>query len=361
MGPYHGGASPGSALGKRWAIYWREGRRSSIRTCRCFSRPTGGRFPFLCFWPWGPIPFTPIPVHREPRWGEGSLIDFRIFVQQVAQLEGGGVYLNLGSAVLLPEVFLKSVSLVRNSGQSLAKFTTANLDFIQHYRPTRNVVATSGGQGRYGHRAHRTPRDHDPSSGSDACSQLTSSFSSRVSTGDSRIGQHGVIPLFGLDREIGPRRLPGPRARPTPLRISTVRIRSCGFAPTSSWRLFDWLAGVRFRLGFPLSGLDPAERTVRVWTGTPGATHPRVSRPLWPGLGLLCRGSLVAPEISGQGAVGLDPVGGLAGPGRPASLPAYPGERCLSLCSGRAGAPLGRQSLSVFSSGSQRSGGFTAS
>ena len=84
-------------------------------------------------------------IHNHPRasgeaMGKGSLIDFRIFTQQVSLLDDGGVYLNLGSAVILPEVFLKAVSLVRNSGSSLEDFTTANLDFIQHYRPTRNVV-----------------------------------------------------------------------------------------------------------------------------------------------------------------------------------------------------------------------------
>ncbi len=84
-------------------------------------------------------------IHNHPRasgeaMGKGSQIDFRIFTQQVSLLDDGGVYLNLGSAVILPEVFLKAVSLVRNSGSSLQNFTTANLDFIQHYRPTRNVV-----------------------------------------------------------------------------------------------------------------------------------------------------------------------------------------------------------------------------
>jgi len=84
-------------------------------------------------------------IHNHPRasgeaMGKGSLIDFRIFTQQVSLLDDGGVYLNLGSAVILPEVFLKAVSLVRNSGNSLENFTTANLDFMQHYRPTRNVV-----------------------------------------------------------------------------------------------------------------------------------------------------------------------------------------------------------------------------
>lgn len=72
--------------------------------------------------------------------GEGSFHDFRLFSSVIKDLSGGGVYLNVGSAVLLPEVFLKAVSLVRNLGFSLEEFTTANLDFIQHYRPTQNVL-----------------------------------------------------------------------------------------------------------------------------------------------------------------------------------------------------------------------------
>jgi hypothetical protein len=72
--------------------------------------------------------------------GETSFHDFRLFSSVVTGLDGGGVYLNVGSAVLLPEVFLKAVSLVRNLGHNLEEFTTANLDFIQHYRPTQNVL-----------------------------------------------------------------------------------------------------------------------------------------------------------------------------------------------------------------------------
>src|SRR5262245_4348309 len=72
--------------------------------------------------------------------GEGSFHDFRLFSSLIKDLDGGGIYLNVGSAVLLPEVFLKAVSLVRNLGFSLEEFTTANLDFIQHYRPTQNVL-----------------------------------------------------------------------------------------------------------------------------------------------------------------------------------------------------------------------------
>jgi hypothetical protein len=58
----------------------------------------------------------------------------------VRELDGGGAYLNLGSAVVLPEVFLKTVTVVRNLGFKLQEFYTANFDFIQQYRPLTNVV-----------------------------------------------------------------------------------------------------------------------------------------------------------------------------------------------------------------------------
>jgi hypothetical protein len=77
--------------------------------------------------------------------------DFRLFCSLVAEMNEGGVYLNVGSAVVLPEVFLKAVSAVRNLGAPLAGFTTINLDFLQHYRPKVNVVerphAQAGGRG----------------------------------------------------------------------------------------------------------------------------------------------------------------------------------------------------------------------
>jgi hypothetical protein len=84
-------------------------------------------------------------VHMHPACdpaavGRGSHLDFRAFAAQVARLGGGGVYLNVGSAVVLPEVFLKAVTLARNLGHRLKGFTTANLDFIQSYRPLTNVV-----------------------------------------------------------------------------------------------------------------------------------------------------------------------------------------------------------------------------
>jgi hypothetical protein len=84
-------------------------------------------------------------IHMHPAasgaaLGEGSLRDFRYFVSNVAKLEGG-VYLNCGSAVILPEVFLKAVALARNRGISLDGLTTVNLDFTRLYRPQTNVVS----------------------------------------------------------------------------------------------------------------------------------------------------------------------------------------------------------------------------
>jgi hypothetical protein len=82
--------------------------------------------------------------------GWGSYRDFLLFTSIVKDLDSGGVYLNIGSAVTMPEVFLKAVTVVRNLGNRLQDFTTANFDFIQHYRPQMNVVRRpiAGGAGR---------------------------------------------------------------------------------------------------------------------------------------------------------------------------------------------------------------------
>jgi hypothetical protein len=82
--------------------------------------------------------------------GATTHMDFRLFCSIVKELNGGGVYLNIGSAVTLPEIFLKAVTVVRNLGYELRDFTTANFDFIQHYRPLTNVVRrpTADGAGR---------------------------------------------------------------------------------------------------------------------------------------------------------------------------------------------------------------------
>lgn len=83
-------------------------------------------------------------IHMHPdasgaALGKGSLRDFRFFASCVGRLKGGA-YLNCGSAVVLPEVFLKAVSLARNQGLDLTGLTTVNLDFIRHYRPQTNVI-----------------------------------------------------------------------------------------------------------------------------------------------------------------------------------------------------------------------------
>jgi hypothetical protein len=78
--------------------------------------------------------------------GAASYTDFRILTSVVSELGDGGVYLNIGSAVLLPEVFLKALSIAQNLGHHVDHFTTANFDMQQHYRPLTNVVKrpTSG-------------------------------------------------------------------------------------------------------------------------------------------------------------------------------------------------------------------------
>jgi len=95
---------------------------------------------------------TDIPhMHRTAdgaALGSASHLDFRLFCTLVQQMHPGGIYLNWGSAVLLPEVFLKAVSVARNLGVPLRPITTANFDFIQHYRPMQNVVKRPTASGR---------------------------------------------------------------------------------------------------------------------------------------------------------------------------------------------------------------------
>lgn len=96
-------------------------------------------------------------IHQHPSFdaaatGEGSLRDFHILVENISGLNNGGVVLNFGSAVIMPEVFLKALNLARNLGSKVKDFTTANFDMIYHYRPSQNVVSRpvmSGGKGYY--------------------------------------------------------------------------------------------------------------------------------------------------------------------------------------------------------------------
>lgn len=94
-------------------------------------------------------------IHQHPsssgaNLGEASLKDFHKFIEVVSDLGDGGVVLNIGSSVILPEVFLKALNVARNLGSKVKKFTSCNFDMINHYRPYQNVVkrpVSSGGAG----------------------------------------------------------------------------------------------------------------------------------------------------------------------------------------------------------------------
>ena len=124
--------------------------------------PTHADYSLLCAAYQARVPFTAHLTiggdigHFHPQADGAALgatthTDFRLLSELVRRMNGGGVYLNVGSAVTLPEVFLKAVTLVRNLGHQLTDITTANFDFIQSYRPLTNVVrrptANGAGQG----------------------------------------------------------------------------------------------------------------------------------------------------------------------------------------------------------------------
>jgi hypothetical protein len=126
------------------------GLGESVTTYLATRHPHYGRLSILCAAARLKIPVTVHVgvgtdiIHMHPAAsgeaiGAGSLRDFRYFTSFVARLEAG-VYLNCGSAVMLPEVFLKAVSLVRNRGISLDGLTTVNFDFMRMYRAETNVV-----------------------------------------------------------------------------------------------------------------------------------------------------------------------------------------------------------------------------
>jgi len=91
-------------------------------------------------------------IHQHPSCdgaaiGEGSIVDFKKLVKSVSRLGRGGVVINFGSAVILPEVFLKAINLSRNLGNKVKGFTAANFDMYTHYRPTQNVLLRPAGKG----------------------------------------------------------------------------------------------------------------------------------------------------------------------------------------------------------------------
>src|SRR5258706_801768 len=145
----------------------REGARDSVGLGEAMGRallalkPAYRDYSLLCAAYEKRIPFTAHVTigadiaHFHPNVDAASLgatthTDFRLLAELVRRMDGGGVYLNVGSAVVLPEVFLKCVTLVRNLGYPISDITTANFDFVQAYRPLTNVVRrpTENGAGR---------------------------------------------------------------------------------------------------------------------------------------------------------------------------------------------------------------------
>ncbi len=156
-----GGADETGKLLNRAA---QEGARDDIGLGEAMGRALVGQTPnhanhsLLCAAYAAKVPFTAHVTiggdiaHFHPS-ADGSALgatthtDFRLLSELVRRMNGGGVYLNVGSAVVLPEVFLKCVTLVRNLGHELDDITTANFDFIQSYRPLTNVVRRPNADG----------------------------------------------------------------------------------------------------------------------------------------------------------------------------------------------------------------------
>jgi hypothetical protein len=137
----------GEALGK-WLSVSARGSRTSCLLAQAYRNST----PVTVHVAIGTDTPHTHPAADAAAIGSTSHRDFRLFAACVTDLHDGGVYLNVGSAVVLPEVFLKAVSSVRNLGHPLAAFTTVNCDFLQHYRPRVNVVerphaGSAGGRG----------------------------------------------------------------------------------------------------------------------------------------------------------------------------------------------------------------------
>lgn len=133
----------GEALGERLLASDTK-RRSVIATCVRLGKPVTVH-----------VAIGADIVHQQPTMsgeatGELSFRDFRLLCEEVKDIGSGGVVMNLGSAVILPEVFLKALTVARNLGAQAFDFTTANFDMLQHYRPRVNVIGRpvkDGGEG----------------------------------------------------------------------------------------------------------------------------------------------------------------------------------------------------------------------
>lgn len=135
----------GEAMGRELMSRQPEFARNSL-LCEAFNR----KVPFTAHLTVGADIGHFHPSADGAALGAASHTDFRLFCSLVREMNGGGVYINFGSAVTMPEIFLKAVTVVRNLGYDLSDITTANFDFIQHYRPQTNIVRrpVANGAGR---------------------------------------------------------------------------------------------------------------------------------------------------------------------------------------------------------------------
>jgi hypothetical protein len=147
-GAINGGVGGGLGIGQAVGRYL-HGRQPQFARCSVLAASARLGIPITVHVAIGTDIIHMHPSASGSAIGEGSLRDFRYFVANVARLERG-VYLNCGSAVVLPEIFLKGVALARNRQIPLAGLTTVNMDFVRSYRPETNVVkrpTAAGGRG----------------------------------------------------------------------------------------------------------------------------------------------------------------------------------------------------------------------
>lgn len=134
------GVAEGCGLGEAIGAYLRKGNKPNL-SYSMLSEAYRLGIPVTVHIAIGTDILVQHPGFDGSAWGELSARDFRIFAARIEQLGiRGGVALNIGSAVIMPEVFLKAFSVARNLGAPFDRITTSNLDMIQHYRPIENVL-----------------------------------------------------------------------------------------------------------------------------------------------------------------------------------------------------------------------------
>ncbi|MGH9407485.1 MAG: hypothetical protein ACRD3D_16825 [Terriglobia bacterium] len=134
------GDRAGLGLGESTGRFLARSREARFKRCSVLASAWRRRVPVTVHEAMGTDIIHCHPAIDARALGAATHRDFLLLAALVRQMDGGGVYLNVGSAVILPEVFLKCISLAANLGRAPRGITTANLDFIQHYRPSVNVV-----------------------------------------------------------------------------------------------------------------------------------------------------------------------------------------------------------------------------